>query len=120
MNELPIKIAAVIPTFNRVNSLGAILPCPQSPSYTHPIITIPIVIVDGSTDGTLEMLSADFPAAVIVRGDGNWWYTRCINEGIKKARQLGCNFILPLNDGLTFPPRYIETIVGDHLAAGPD
>lgn len=116
----PIKIGAVIPTFNRAASLRTILTClrEQRPG-AHLITIIPIVVVDGSTDGTLEMLAAEFPAAIIVHGDGNWWYTRSINEGIRKARQLDCNYILTLNDDLTFSPGYIDKIVSDHLAAGP-
>jgi len=117
----PIKIGAVIPTFNRAASLRTILNCLQEQRPgAHLITTIPIVVVDGSTDGTLDMLAAEFPTAAIVRGDGNWWYTRSINEGIQKARQLNCNYILTLNDDLTFSPTYIDTIVTDHLAAGPD
>ncbi len=100
--NLPIKIGAVIPTFNRAASLRTILTCLQTQSHTTSITTIPIIVVDGSTDGTLEMLATEFPTAVIVRGDGNWWYTRSINEGIKKARELDCNYILTLNDDLTF------------------
>jgi GT2 family glycosyltransferase len=121
MNNQEIKIGAIIPTFNRVNSLRKILSClrDQHPG-AHPKTLIPIVVVDGSTDGTLEMLAAEFPAAAIVRGDGNWWYTRSINEGIQKARELNCNFILTLNDDLTFTPDYIDTIVTDHLTHGPD
>jgi GT2 family glycosyltransferase len=118
MNKSSIKIGAVIPTFNRKDSLQKILLCLQTQS--HPHVVTPIVVVDGSTDGTLEMLAAEFPAAVIVHGDGNWWYTRSINEGIKKGRQLNCNYILTLNDDLTFHSDYIDTIVADHLAAGPD
>lgn len=117
----PIKIGAVIPTFNRAESLKTILTClrDQRPG-AHMITTIPIVVVDGSTDGTLEMLAAEFPTAAIVHGDGNWWYTRSINEGIKKARRQNCNYILTLNDDLTFSSDYIDTIVADHLTAGPD
>lgn len=115
-----IKIGAIIPTFNRVKSLRTILECLKNQSYKYPITLIPIAVVDGSTDGTLEMLAAGFPAAVVVHGDGNWWYTRSINEGIKKARQLNCNYILTLNDDLTFPDNYVNTLVADHLAAGPD
>lgn len=110
------KIGAIIPTFNRAASLKTILACLKQQTLS----VIPIVVVDGSTDGTLEMLAADFPSAIVVRGDGNWWYTRSINEGIKKARQLNCTHILTLNDDLTFQPDYVATIVNDHETAGPD
>ena len=120
MNNPNVKIGAIIPTFNRISSLRTILGCLEQQSYTRPVLTIPIVVVDGSTDGTLEMLAAEFPSAIVVHGDGNWWYTRSINEGIKKARQLDCNYILTLNDDLSFAPDYVNTIVADHIAAGPD
>ncbi len=110
------KLGAIIPTFNRAASLKTVLTCLSRQSLP----VIPIVVVDGSTDGTLEMLSADFPCAVVVHGDGNWWYTRSINEGIKKARELSCTHILTLNDDLTFEPTYLATLVADHIAAGPD
>src|SRR5580698_9586336 len=118
-NEQPIRIGAIIPTFNRAGSLRNILTClkeqvfhdhtvslPVSPLPVSlpPVSILPIAVVDGSTDGTLEMLAREFPDTAIVHGDGNWWYTRSINEGIKKARQLDCNFILTLNDDITFPP----------------
>jgi GT2 family glycosyltransferase len=121
MSNPHIKIGAVIPTFNRVTSLRNILTClkGQTPG-AHANTVLPIVVVDGSTDGTLEMLAAEFPAATVVQGDGNWWYTRSINEGIAKSRELGCNFILTLNDDLTFASDYIDTILGDQLSAGPD
>jgi GT2 family glycosyltransferase len=117
----PIKIGAVIPTFNRAPSLRTILTCLQAQRPgAREFTVIPIVVVDGSTDGTLEMLATEYPAATIVHGDGNWWYTRSVNEGIKKARELNCDYILTLNDDLTFSPDYIDTIVADHLTAGPD
>lgn len=113
-------IGAVIPTFNRKASLKQILTCLLQQQFGHhPATIIPIVVVDGSTDGTLEMLATDFPSASIVLGDGNWWYTRSINEGIKRARQLDCGFILTLNDDLTFSPDYVSILLNDYSAGGP-
>jgi len=115
-----IRIGAVIPTFNRAGSLIKILACLEKQVFRErTIFLVPIVVVDGSTDGTLEMLAQEFPAIAIVRGDGNWWYTRSINEGIKKARQLDCNFILTLNDDIIFSPDYVDTLVGDYYSSGP-
>jgi GT2 family glycosyltransferase len=115
-----ILVGAVIPTFNRAASLKKILGCLQQQVFRdRPVRILPIAVVDGSTDGTLEMLAAEFPAVTVVRGDGNWWYTRSINEGIKKARQLGCNFILTLNDDITFSPVYTDTLIRDYFSRGP-
>src|SRR5579872_1516458 len=121
MSSPQIKIGAVIPTFNRIHSLRTVLNClrEQVPA-NPPAVTLPIVVVDGSMDGTLEMLETEFPDAAIVHGDGNWWYTRSINEGVKRALELDCDYVLTLNDDLTFGPHYIAALLGDQLAAGPD
>ncbi|MBN9383792.1 MAG: glycosyltransferase family 2 protein [Chitinophagaceae bacterium] len=114
-----IRIGAIIPTFNRKESLKKCLQCLQSQVQGEkPWFLAIIVVVDGSTDGTLHMLENEFPEVQIVQGDGNWWYTKSINEGIKKAQTLDCNFVLTLNDDLTFGPDYIGTILGDQLAGG--
>src|SRR3984957_5224459 len=118
--QQPIRIAAVIPTFNRAASLKNILHClGQQVFGEYHVNLLPVVVVDGSTDETLDMLAMEFPGAAIVHGDGNWWYTRSVNEGIKKARQLDCNFILTLNDDITFPPGYIETLLRVYFITGP-
>jgi GT2 family glycosyltransferase len=119
--QQPIRIAAVIPTFNRAASLKNILHCLEQQVFGEYHVTLlPVVVVDGSTDGTLDMLAMEFPGVAIVHGDGNWWYTRSVNEGIKKSRQLDCQFILTLNDDITFSPDYVDTLLRDHLLSGPD
>lgn len=52
------KISVVIPTYNRIDTLPQAIRSAQSQS--HPPCEI-IVIDDGSTDGSLAMLKADFP-----------------------------------------------------------
>jgi GT2 family glycosyltransferase len=114
------KIGALIPTFNRAQSLAQCLDCLRVQDFTHsPVFLQPIVIVDGSTDGTLEMLKTKFPEVVVILGDGNWWYTKCINEGIKEAIKQDCNFVLTLNDDIIFAPDYIGTLLRDYESCPP-
>jgi len=116
-----IKIGAIIPTFNRKDSLKRCLQCLKAQVQgTTPWTLVVIAVVDGSKDGTLEMLEKEFPEVEIVQGDGSWWYTKSINEGVKRAQSLHCNFVLTLNDDLTFKPDYISVIFRDHLASGED
>jgi GT2 family glycosyltransferase len=67
--------------------------------------------VDGSSDGTLEMLKDEFPNADIILGNGNWWYTKCINKGIERAIEINSTFIITLNDDIEFHDNYIFSLL---------
>jgi GT2 family glycosyltransferase len=47
----------------------------------------------------------------IVKGNGNLWYTRCINEGLKFACTLNVNYVITLNDDVYFDKNYISLFI---------
>lgn len=119
-----IRIAAIIPTFNRKDHLKNILNDLYKQELNNCTIEI-ITVVDGATDGTLEMLGTEYPKVNIIQGTSNWWYTRCINEGIKYSQSLGAAYILTLNDDLTFDANFINNLMkviykeGEECIVGP-
>ncbi len=104
------KIAAIIPTFNRRECLKELLSCLKNQNAESVQIQ-PIVIIDGSSDGTIEMINECYPDCIKILGDGNWWYTKCINEGIKKAIEINADYILTLNDDIVFGDQYISSLL---------
>jgi GT2 family glycosyltransferase len=103
------KIAVVIPTFNRRDNIKALLMQLQSiNTNTHELI--PVVVIDGSTDGTQAMLSMEFPNVYQVHGTGNWWYTRSMNEGFRFCDTLQPDYVLTLNDDIVLDSQYIKAI----------
>ena len=58
----------------------------------------PIVVDDGSTDGTGEAVRAEFPEAEVVRGDGHCYWTGATKLGMQHALVRGAEFIFWLND----------------------
>jgi len=70
------------------------------------------VIDDASTDGTAEFIRKNFPDVTVLQGDGNLWWAGAINMGLEHvlSRATDDDFILTLNDDVTFESNYIEQL----------
>lgn len=116
-----VKMVTVIPTYNRKAYLRQVLSNLVVQQFRDLVIDNQIiVVVDGSTDGTLEMLHSDFPNVVVVTGTGDWWYTKSMNKGFEKALKYSPELILALNDDVNLQPDYIESIVSEYKSLDSD
>lgn len=105
-----IKIFIIIPSFNRKEYLKKLLlQLITQESNKHVYFNI-IVVNDSSTDGTSEMLREEFSQVITVLGNGNWWYTKCMNEGFKAAEKYNPDFVLTLNDDVILANDYFEKL----------
>ena len=107
------KIGIVFPTFNRKDFVSNLLSQIEEQKKTiEQFEFFIIVVVDGSTDGTVEMLKNEYPYVHIVLGDGTWWYTKSMNEGFKYAiKNLKPDYILTLNDDLELDKNYLKEMI---------
>jgi GT2 family glycosyltransferase len=101
-------ISIVIPVHNRKKFTRECLNALRH--QTRPADCL-IVVDDGSTDGTSEMLEDDFPEVVIIKGDGNLYWTAAINRGIAYALNRGCQYILTLNNDTVASPEFVEKML---------
>jgi GT2 family glycosyltransferase len=108
------NIAIVIATFNRCNLLKVLLDQIHELIVPSGVTLKTIIVNDGSTDNTLHMLRTDFPQVTIINGSGDWWWTKCMNEGFKKAIQLNQNYVLILNDDNEIEKDYFIKLIHDY------
>ena len=59
---------------------------------------VPLVVDDGSTDGTAVAVRAEFPHAVILPGSGQLWWTGAIVLGMAEALRRDAACVFWLND----------------------
>jgi GT2 family glycosyltransferase len=79
-----------------------------------------VVVDDGSTDGTGEMLREDFPEVVTLRGDGGLWWTGATNRGCAwaLARAEAEDAVITLNDDTLPAPEWLACL-REAAAAAP-
>jgi len=70
-----------------------------------------VIIDDGSTDGTGEMLEKEFPEVHVIKGDGNLWWTAATNLGVKYALDNDADYILTLNNDTIATPDFLEKMI---------
>jgi N-acetylglucosaminyl-diphospho-decaprenol L-rhamnosyltransferase len=108
------NISIIIPTFNRVKLLNKLIKCIFKQKLPSNVLIQVVVIDDGSYDGTKEILTQYQQHLEIISGDGNWWWTKCINEGIKHAIRNSSDFVLLLNDDNEIEENYIHKLLDDY------
>ena len=103
-------IYIIIPVHNRMEFTRQCLNSLTQQTYRKFKI---IVIDDGSSDGTSDMIQKEFPEVVLLNGDGNLWWTGATNLGIEyvleQADQDG--YILTLNNDTVVRSDYIQTLL---------
>ena len=103
----PVRTAGiVIPTWNGRDLLRACLHALRRQTFSD---FQTYVVDNGSTDGTREMLAADFPEAKLIALFRNFGFARAVNEGIRAGAE---PLVVILNNDVVPEPGWLEALVG--------
>jgi len=101
-------IFVIIPVHNRIDFTIGCLEAMEKQTYSNFEL---VLIDDGSIDGTTETIQKKYKEVSILSGDGNYWWTKSVNEGIKYAMNQGAKYVITLNNDTIPESNFVEMMV---------
>lgn len=100
----------LLPVHNRKQITQRFIECLCNQSYTSFHL---LLIDDGSTDGTDEMVKAliDPLKITVIKGNGNWWWSGCLQQALNKLKNdniTDSDTVLIINDDVVFETDFLE------------
>lgn len=102
------SVYIVTPVFNHIEHTLKFLRSVYKNSYSNFKV---VIVDDGSTDGTKEKIKQDFPQTVVLSGDGNLWWSKATNKGVKYALDQKADYILTVNNDVEVKNNWIAQLV---------
>jgi GT2 family glycosyltransferase len=75
-----------------------------------------LVVDNGSTDGSPDLVTARFPEITLVRNDRNLGFAGGMNAGIAAALAAGAGHVLTLNNDMVVDARFVDALLDAHRA----
>src|SRR5690242_6946342 len=101
-------VSVVVPVFNRLEHTREFLRCFEKVTYPNREV---IIVDDGSTDGTADAIARQWPSVRLLREEGNLWWSESTNRGVRDALERGADYILTINDDVTFDADFLDRLV---------
>lgn len=112
--EIPIKamedriVYILLPVYNRRLITEHFIECLKAQTFKKYLL---LLIDDGSSDGTSEMVQQHIDRVKIIRGKGNWWWAGSLQKGYEwiSANKVNADdIIVIMNDDTEFKPDFLE------------
>lgn len=102
----------VVPNWNGADHLAACLDSLLEQSLQPQII----VIDNGSSDGSVELVEKRYPAVELIRHDRNRGYAGGVNPGLRRAIELDARYVAAFNNDAVADKHWLKHLV-DYLEA---
>ncbi len=102
------KIYILLPVYNRRQITNRFIQCLKNQTYGNYRL---ILIDDGSTDGTEEIVRSQIKDLAVITGKGNWWWAGALQQGyrwLKTEPRDPNDIVLIMNDDTQFESDFLE------------
>jgi GT2 family glycosyltransferase len=102
------KIYIILPVHNRRHITQRFIDCLKAQTYQDYHL---LLIDDGSTDGTQEMVRDEIADLSVITGPGDWWWAGALQQGYDWFCQQDLddsNLVLIINDDTEFADDFLE------------
>ena len=106
-----VQLYILLPVHNRKQITQRIITCFQQQTFQDYHL---LLIDDGSTDGTAEMVRERISSLTILQGTGNWWWGGSLHQGylwLKSQNVPASSMALIINDDAIFDANYLQTAI---------
>ncbi len=95
--------------YNQLKSTKKLLDCINKQTYKN---VQTIIIDDGSSDGTINYISEYYPNTILLKGDGNLWWTGSLFWGVEEVLKVAKpdDFILTINNDCEVEEDFISIL----------
>lgn len=101
-------IYIILPIHNAERFIGSFLDSLANQTFKQYKL---VIVNDGSSDRSLEVIKEKSNVTKVIHGDGSWWWTRSVNEGVNYVLSLeDVKWVLLLNVDLELAPDYLEKL----------
>ncbi len=103
------RLYILLPVHNRRDITARFIACLKEQSFQDFHL---VLIDDGSTDGTAEMVGESIQSLTVLRGKGSWWWGGSLHQGynwIKKHAKASGRAVMIINDDTRVEDDFLET-----------
>ena len=101
------SISVVVPNWNGRHHLSACLDSLLALDYPSDLVDV-IVVDNGSTDGSVELVGAKYPQVRVLRNPGNTGFAHACNQGVDAST---AEFVAFLNNDARVDPAWLRELV---------